>query len=38
MATSEGVDTGLITGYYEALLSGSLTPAPGRVPLIWGAG
>lgn len=33
IATSEGADTGLITGYYEALLTGSLTPAPGRVPL-----
>lgn len=31
--TSEGEQTGLITGYYEALLTGSLSPAPGRVPL-----
>ncbi len=33
MATSTGADSGLITGYYEALLTGSLEPAPGRVPL-----
>lgn len=33
IATSAGADTGLITGYYEALLTGSLEPAPGRVPL-----
>lgn len=26
-------ETGLVTGYYEALLTGSLNPAPGRVPL-----
>lgn len=31
--TSEGSQTGLITGYYEALLTGGLSPAPGRVPL-----
>jgi membrane-bound lytic murein transglycosylase A len=33
ITTNAGDDTGLITGYYEALLTGSLTPAPGRVPL-----
>jgi membrane-bound lytic murein transglycosylase A len=26
-------DTGLVTGYYEALLTGSLSPGAGRVPL-----
>lgn len=30
---SDGRDTGLITGYYEALLTGSLVPKPGSVPL-----
>lgn len=31
--TSAGKDTGLVTGYYEALLTGSLAPKPGSVPL-----
>lgn len=31
--TSVGEDTGLITGYYEILLSGGFTYKPGRVPL-----
>ena len=30
--SSTGAQSGLITGYYEPLLSGSLTPGPGRVP------
>ena len=33
IASSTGSDTGLITGYYEALLTGSLTQKPGSVPL-----
>ena len=33
IATSTGADSGLITGYYEALLTGGLNAAPGRVPL-----
>jgi len=33
VSTSEGADTGLITGYYEPLLKGSTAPKPGSVPL-----
>lgn len=33
ITSSEGNDTGLVTGYYEALLKGSLEPKPGSVPL-----
>lgn len=33
IVTSEGKDDGLVTGYYESLLTGSLQPGPGRVPL-----
>lgn len=31
--TGDGRDTGLVTGYYEALLTGSLAPKTGSVPL-----
>lgn len=31
--TNTGAQSGLITGYYEALLKGGLEPKPGRVPL-----
>jgi membrane-bound lytic murein transglycosylase A len=31
--TSDGKDSGLVTGYYEALLTGSLAPKTGSVPL-----
>jgi len=31
--TSSGVDTGLITGYYDVLLTGSKQFEPGRVPI-----
>ena len=30
--SSTGAQSGLITGYYEPLLTGGLTPKPGRVP------
>lgn len=33
ISASDGSDTGLVTGYYEALLKGSLAPKPGSVPL-----
>ena len=32
ITTSTGSDTGLVTGYYEPLLKGSLTPKEGSVP------
>lgn len=31
--TNSGADSGLITGYYEILMSGSRKPKPGRVPI-----
>lgn len=31
--SSTGAHDGLVTGYYEAWLKGSLSPAPGRVPI-----
>lgn len=31
--SSNGSEDGLITGYYEAWLKGSLSPGPGRVPI-----
>lgn len=33
ISNSNGQDSGLITGYYEPLLNGSLQAGPGRVPL-----
>lgn len=33
IATDAGTDSGLITGYYEALLTGGKNPKPGRVPI-----
>lgn len=33
ITSSTGAEDGLITGYYEALLKGGLTPGPGRVPI-----
>jgi membrane-bound lytic murein transglycosylase A len=33
ITTSDGATSGLVTGYYEALLTGSLAPKPGSTPL-----